>query len=533
MAFSLKLIFSFLFLGGFAQAEIVGEATVGGASNAIRLTATNWRVYGSFAGPEMNSSEPYNSCELSPGTEANFVGCNLKRITENTVLIVNFNEGTTFTAPRNVLAYIRSSTSTNPVTITNQVATPQPGPSYVARLLWGDICRAAGGKIDVYTAASTILGSTTRACLDNTTNEPLSGTVQLAVGVQSDSGITAVSEVQLEIRFATPKADLGLFNPDISGATPVMGSDGFQPNVHGCNVQAGNPTGTDDVSPISPNSQYTGYCDYKLLPGDESIRMVSDQNISNHLNIYPSTGGTIYAGFVLYLSGTDFTNTLPWQHDGMITNRYRTQGVLESGFEKSEMTASLIKNEVPVFTRMATLDEANNVTHLFSSSLLAANCGSIPTSDTDPNFYRYFVGSVNTDLETPPFLGRCPYATVPSLVTGLLSEDVNCFVATALTGSPYHYQVLALREFRNRFLKSFSLGRSFIEMYYDKGPLAAKWLHNNPQYKPFFRVLLWPAYFIANVFNVFGALLGLVLVCATLLLPIAVWNLQRKTFFQR
>ncbi len=130
----------------------------------------------------------------------------------------------------------------------------------------------------------------------------------------------------------------------------------------------------------------------------------------------------------------------------------------------------------------------------------------------------------------PPYLGRCPYATTPSLVTGLLSEDINCFVATALKGSPYNYQVLTLRKFRNRFLKSFFLGQKFVNGYYVYGPKAARWLNKNPNFKPVFQVMLWPVYLVALMFNTFGALLGLVFGSFILLSPLLFLNLRRKTF---
>ena len=200
----------------------------------------------------------------------------------------------------------------------------------------------------------------------------------------------------------------------------------------------------------------------------------------------------------------------------------KIQETLPGGFERVSFSEEDIKNEVPVFSRLAALDEANNVIELFSNDLLSTYCGDLasPPSESDSNYY---VG------QNPSSSGLCPYATIPSLVTGILSRDLNCFIATALEGSPYEPQILALRQFRNRFLKPFKWGQKFIDLYSTYGPQAAQWLNSHPEYKGFFRVLLWPLYLIAQVFNAWGGFWGLVSLLLALVSMTLIFRLSFKS----
>ncbi len=504
------------------------------ASNQVRITDTQWRVYGSFLGPEPGSSinTTFDSCDEPPAIANAFVGCNKKRVTASTILKISFSDDTQFTGQSQVLAYLKDPNNLNPIPIdqVGDISVFQTT-NYQSNITWGALCAAADGVMGDYTLASTVLGQPAEACLDGVGGQPLRRSIQIAVGLQSGTSNLASQEVVIDLRFFTTEPTIGLFDPDAYGGAQT-GTDNFA-NVPLCAEFNGSTTGTSDTN---GSTVYNGFCDYKLIPGDEKILIETNPTVVNNLFIYQpnnsATGDTFsvpFLGFVMYLSNLDFANTMPWLAAGEVRNDFNVAGNISSGFSKSNITSSVIKNEQPVFTRLASLDEAGNITHLFSDNAIAQNCIiPEPNNPALAGFYRYYVGSF-VDTDPIPFTGRCPYATIPSLVTGLLSEDINCFVATALKDSPYDFQVLALREFRNRFLKSFAWGQTFINFYYEQGPKAALWLNENPSYKPAFRILLWPVYIIAAVFNKFGGFTGLVFLGVLLLLPFLLWRFRPKS----
>lgn len=67
-----------------------------------------------------------------------------------------------------------------------------------------------------------------------------------------------------------------------------------------------------------------------------------------------------------------------------------------------------------------------------------------------------------------------------------------CFIATAAYGSLTHPDVEILRTFRDRYLKPFVLGRTFIDAYYHYSPALARVIEQHPLLRPAVRVLLQP-----------------------------------------
>jgi hypothetical protein len=98
----------------------------------------------------------------------------------------------------------------------------------------------------------------------------------------------------------------------------------------------------------------------------------------------------------------------------------------------------------------------------------------------------------------------CKYAVTPDEVLGLLTNDVNCFVATAAYGSSLEPKINTFREFRFKRLLPYSWGRAFVKWYYHYGPYLARYIHDKPMMRAGARVILWPAYGFSRLALTFG-----------------------------
>jgi len=68
----------------------------------------------------------------------------------------------------------------------------------------------------------------------------------------------------------------------------------------------------------------------------------------------------------------------------------------------------------------------------------------------------------------------------------------GCFVATAAYGSPLESELNYLRLFRDRFLKSFQMGRNFVAYYYRHSPPIADYISTKPMLRWVVRMGLYP-----------------------------------------
>lgn len=112
------------------------------------------------------------------------------------------------------------------------------------------------------------------------------------------------------------------------------------------------------------------------------------------------------------------------------------------------------------------------------------------------------------------------HSATPGAVVGILSEDVNCFVATAAYGSPMAKQVSMLRQFRNLYLLPNNAGKKFVRWYYEHGPKAARFIAQNDSLRFAARVALAPAVAFAWVAVNYGFLAALAILTTLLALPI-------------
>jgi hypothetical protein len=110
-----------------------------------------------------------------------------------------------------------------------------------------------------------------------------------------------------------------------------------------------------------------------------------------------------------------------------------------------------------------------------------------------------------------------PEVTAP--VPDLPDEGAACFIAAAASGksSP---EVLALRDFRDRYLKTHAPGRLFVRAYYALSPSVARYLEAHPSLKPVVRVALAP--FVAIALLMLESTWATALAIATLLFALSV-----------
>jgi hypothetical protein len=79
----------------------------------------------------------------------------------------------------------------------------------------------------------------------------------------------------------------------------------------------------------------------------------------------------------------------------------------------------------------------------------------------------------------------------------VLPNQGGCFIATAAYGADWHAEVLALRDFRDRYLLRNAAGRWFVARYYELSPGVAGYIRDHPASKPLVRAALTPLVLVA------------------------------------
>lgn len=85
-----------------------------------------------------------------------------------------------------------------------------------------------------------------------------------------------------------------------------------------------------------------------------------------------------------------------------------------------------------------------------------------------------------------------------------VSEDSGndgCFIATAAYGTPLAVEIQTLRNFRDKCLKKFGLGRKFVSVYYKISPPLAAKIRADKKRRKLVRIFLGP---IVRLFRVMG-----------------------------
>jgi hypothetical protein len=224
------------------------------------------------------------------------------------------------------------------------------------------------------------------------------------------------------------------------------------------------PVGMDSYAGAGGISDFTPY------PGDEKVYIEDPVVPSGSLT---TSWGSQAVKVRVFSSINNMTEATPGSG---LTPQDLT--VITNGLTLDNSVVDGLTNGQRTWFRIGIVDEGMNVSLLF------------PPAGTD---------SCDTGGTA-----SCKYAVTPDEVLGLLTNDVNCFVATAAYGSSLEPKINTFREFRFKRLLPYSWGRAFVKWYYHYGPYVARYIHDKPMMRAGARVILWPAYGFSRLALTFG-----------------------------
>ena len=252
------------------------------------------------------------------------------------------------------------------------------------------------------------------------------------------------------------------------------------------------PIKIDFLFPDSENHRIAsatggGIYSFVPFPGDEKAYVTEAQ--SN--NAFP----TLYGG-AKAVSTRVFLSTTAMDDANILTANLTRDLTISSGADGADFNSNIVDglaNGTTYFVRLAQVDQGGNILYYFPDKLTATTCATAAT---------------------------CPYIVTPDQVLGLLSKDVNCFVATAAYGTSLGPKLDLFRRFRNQVLLRRSWGVNLVKAYYHYGPFAARYIADKPALRAITRLALWPAYafsYLALRFGLASALGVLTLLLSALL----------------
>lgn len=244
-----------------------------------------------------------------------------------------------------------------------------------------------------------------------------------------------------------------------------------------------------------------GVSAFKPFPGDEKAYLTElETSAGMPTFIY---GGT-FTRLNVYFSSQNMTLSTP---DGEFEPV--SLPVVENGATLEDSKVDGLTNGTTYYFRVAPVDNAGNIVAFFPAA--GADGGTCDTGDK----------------------AGCTYDATPDEVLGLLSEDMNCFVATAAYGSSMEPHIDTFREFRFKKLLPHAWGRSFVKSYYKYGPFGARFIAGKPGLQLAARVLLWPMYAFAKLTLLYGWMWASLMTFAATSLMVALPLLGVRSFSSR
>ncbi|MCB0414422.1 MAG: hypothetical protein KDD50_08820 [Bdellovibrionales bacterium] len=213
----------------------------------------------------------------------------------------------------------------------------------------------------------------------------------------------------------------------------------------------------------------TGACALSVYPGDEKVYINSFTAPTG----FASVKSDIKVKYVrLMFSAVNFDSL-------SVVENYQDFEIIDDATNISGYLDGLT-NDTPYVFKYASIDDAGNIYNFLDAASFSSASGCIASSATP---------SISDTT--------CAYIATPGKVFGLLSEDLNCFIATAAYGSSWAPPLKTLRAFRNTYLLTHDWGKAFVLSYYKYGSQAAYWIKNSPGLKVISQILLWPLWAFA------------------------------------
>ena len=257
-----------------------------------------------------------------------------------------------------------------------------------------------------------------------------------------------------------------------------------------------------------------GACYFTAFPGDQKV-YINDLDFGSQ---FDKSGAVIFNRLRVYFSDESFAlalsnSPLDFAIASPLIGGTESDSGDNSGFYLKSQYIDDLTNGTIYYFRLAVVDEANNVAYFTSEDYLnellvdgKKVCNPSPNPPPNPS------PSFDPD--------KCPYTAIPQKVHGFLSEELNCFIATAAYGSPFAPRVKTLRQFRDRFLLTHSMGREFVRIYYKYSPPLAHWIASRSILRQAVSVLLWPFWLVALSFLYLGPWVPLLFLSLIAFLPI-------------
>jgi hypothetical protein len=351
-----------------------------------------------------------------------------------------------------------------------------------------------GATANIYVANSTSGSSTTITAVGAPNNTSVSFRWSDVCGVMNGGG-------SCEGQSYNNPATLTIFSDNkATGGTYTSGDDSFQLTVHV--VQA------DNTTSVYGSQQTLGIGSFIPFPGDEKFYL--DKPATSPTFVSPS--GSQWIDAMVFISGISLDANNATANNNPIMDP-KLLGISTDGTTLAENVVDGLVNGQLYFVRMAMLDQGKNISQYFPDSTATAT-NPLPTTCT-----------------TAP-ADTCPYAVRPDAVLGMLSKDINCFVATAAYGSSMEPKLDVFRELRKELLVR-PWGKRFVLNYYHYGPYAARWIADKPAWRAVARAGLWPLYGFSLIAIRYGLNQAFLFAAAATFFMIAALALAHRRFRAR